>query len=96
MKNYEAKSRSYFIRSITSSELNNTDSYDRKYTKIKFNSDDSLPLMKTLELHNIIVNRFVFHEGSKYYLQDYLDKCLFKLPAKHENKFSEQEINVRV
>ena len=77
------------IGSITSSELNNTDSYDRKYMKIKFNSGDNLPRIKTLELHNIIVNRFVFHEGSKYYLQDYFDKCMFKLHARHENKFSE-------
>ena len=51
------------IRSIS----NNSDNYDEEYMKIKFNSDDGLPLKKTLELHNmIIVVRAVFHEGSKH------------------------------
>ena len=56
------------IRSISSSKLDNTDNYDGKYMKINFNSDDNLSLTKTLELYNIIVNRSVFHESSKYYL----------------------------
>ena len=47
-----------FIRSIT----NNSDNYDQNYIKIKFNSDDDLPLNKTLELHNsVIFVRSVFH-----------------------------------
>ena len=38
--------------------------------KIKFNSDDDLPVKKTLELYNmIIVVRHVFHEAKKYYPQ---------------------------
>ena len=32
--------------------------------KFKFNSDDDLPLKKTLDLSNIIVVRSVFAEGS--------------------------------
>ena len=32
--------------------------------KFKFNSDDDLPLKKTLDLSNIIVVRSVFPEGS--------------------------------
>ena len=48
--------------------------------KIKFNSDDDLPLKKTLELYNmIIIVRSVFHEGNKYYPQVFLDECLHKL-----------------
>ena len=36
--------------------------YDEKYMKIKFNSDDNLPLRKTLELFGIItVAKSVFH-----------------------------------
>ena len=36
--------------------------------KIKFNSDDNLPLNKMLRLHNLtIVVRSVFQEGNKYY-----------------------------
>ena len=40
---------------------NNSDDYDKKYMKIKFNSDDDLPLKKTLKLCNmVIVVRSVF------------------------------------
>ena len=36
--------------------------------KIKFNSDDKLPLNKTMEIPTItIVVRAVFHESNKYY-----------------------------
>ena len=38
--------------------------------KIKFNSDDNLPLNKILKLHNLtIVVRSVFQEDKKYYQQ---------------------------
>ena len=48
-------------RDLIRSKPNNSDDYDKKYIKIKFNSDDDLPLMKTLELRNmIIVVRAVF------------------------------------
>ena len=48
--------------------------------KIKFNSDDELPLNKTIELPIItIVARAVFHENNKYYPQVFLDKCLYEL-----------------
>ena len=36
--------------------------------KIRFNSDDDSPLVKTLELSNMLmVIKYVFHEGSKFY-----------------------------
>ena len=41
--------------------------------KIKFNSDDELPLNKTIAV------RSVFHENNKYYPQVFLDECLYKL-----------------
>ena len=48
--------------------------------KIKFNSNDDLPSDKTLGLHAvIIVSRFVFNDGSKYYPQALLDECLNKI-----------------
>ena len=48
--------------------------------KIKSNSDNELPLNKTTEIHNVtIVVRAVFHENNKYYLQDFLDECLYGL-----------------
>ena len=38
----------------------------KKYMKIKFNSDDDLPLNKTLKSHNIaIIVRTIFHEDNK-------------------------------
>ena len=48
--------------------------------KIKFNSDDELPLNKTIEIPSmIIVVGNVFHENNKYYPQVFLDQCLYKL-----------------
>ena len=48
--------------------------------KIKFNSDDKLPLNKTIEIPSmIIVVRAVFHENNKYYPQVFSDECLYKL-----------------
>ena len=50
-----------------------------KYIKIKFNSDDDLPL-KTLELYNmVIVVGCDTHEGKKYYPQIVLDECVYRL-----------------
>ena len=48
--------------------------------KIKFDSDDSLPLNKTLKLHNMtLIVRSVFEGDGKYYPQVSLDECLFEL-----------------
>ena len=47
----------YLIRSITK----NSDKYDEKYMKIKFDSDDELPLNNTIEILSIeIVDRATF------------------------------------
>ena len=44
--------------------------------KIKFHSDDDLPLKKTLERYNVvIVVKSVFDEGNKYNPQVFLDEC---------------------
>ena len=48
--------------------------------KIKFNSDNELPLNKTIEIPKMaIVVRDVFYENNKYYPQVFLDECLYKL-----------------
>ena len=48
--------------------------------KIKFNLDDELPLIKTIEIPSmVIVVRAVFHENNKYYPQVFLNECLYKL-----------------
>ena len=68
------------IRDLIISKTNNSDNYDEKYMKIKFNSDDDFPLKRTLELYNIeIVVRSVFQEDNKYYPQVFLDERSYKL-----------------
>ena len=48
--------------------------------KIKFNSDDDLPLNKVLKLHNMtIVIRSVFQENNKYYPEVFLGEYLYEL-----------------
>ena len=60
IKNYGIKSKT----SLATSK--NSDDYNKKYLKMKFNSDANLPLQKTLELCNmIIVVKSVFHEVNK-------------------------------
>ena len=57
------------MRDLISLIIKNSDDYDEKYMKIKFNSDDELPLNKTIEICTIIiVVRAVFHKNNKYYL----------------------------
>ena len=54
--------------------------YEKDYMKIKFNSDDDLPLNKILKLHNLtIIVRSVFEENRKYYPQVFLNECLYEL-----------------
>ena len=68
------------IKDIIRSTNNDSDNYDEKYMKIKFNSDDDLPLQKTLELYDkIITVTFLFNDGNKYYPQVFLVEYLFKL-----------------
>ena len=48
--------------------------------KIKFTSDDDLPLNKQLKFHNMITNiRSVFKEDGKLYPQVLLDDPLYEL-----------------
>ena len=64
------------IRSLTK----NSDDYDENYMKIKFNSDDKLPLNKTIEIPRMIIAvRAIFLENNKYYPLVFLDECLYKL-----------------
>ena len=48
--------------------------------KIKFNSDDELPLNKMTEIPSMtVVIGAVFYENNKYYPQVFLDECLYKI-----------------
>ena len=54
--------------------------YGKDYMKIKFNSDDYLPLKKPLKFHAMtIIIRSVFEEGGKFYSQGFLDHALYDL-----------------
>ena len=54
--------------------------HEKHYMKIKFNSDDNLPLNKILKLHNLtIIVRSVFEEDGEYYTQVFLDESLYEL-----------------
>ena len=43
------------IKDLSRSIANNSDNFDEKWTKIKFNLDDHLPLNKTLKLYNTVI-----------------------------------------
>ena len=48
--------------------------------KIKFDSDDKLPLNKQLKFLSVtVVIRSVFEDDGKYYPQAFLDDCLCEL-----------------
>ena len=54
--------------------------YTKDYAKIKFNSDDNLPLNKSLKFYNMTVTiRCVFSEENKLYPQVFLDDTLYSL-----------------
>ena len=54
--------------------------YGKDYMKIKFNSDNSLPLNKPLKFHNMSVTiRCLFSEENKIYPQVFLEEALYSL-----------------
>ena len=65
------------IEKINSGKLGE---YEKDYMKIKFNSDDNLPLNKQLKFPRVkIIVRRVFEEDGKYYPQVFLDECLYEV-----------------
>ena len=68
------------IRDLIRSVTKNSDDYVEKCIKIKLDSDDKLPLNKTIEIPvMVIVVRAIFYENSKYYPQGVLNECLHKV-----------------
>ena len=54
--------------------------YGKDYMKIKFNSDDDLPLNKPLKFHLMTITiRSIFEEDGKLYPQLFLDDTLYEL-----------------
>ena len=58
---------------------NGKNNYEKDYKKIKFNSDDDLPLNKPLKFQAMtIIIRSVFKEDGKLYPQVFLDDVLYE------------------
>ena len=54
--------------------------YGKDFTKMKFFTNDDLPLSKQLTLQMlVIIIRSVFEDKGKFYPQVYLDECLYEL-----------------
>ena len=67
----------YHIQTINSSK---SGEYEKDYMRIRFSSDDNLPLNKILKLCMLTtIARSVFEEDGKYYPQFSLDECLYEL-----------------
>ena len=64
------------IKKIDGGEVN----YSADYDKIKFLSDDLLPLNKLIYFPTLtVVIRCAFKQNGVFYLQVYLDDCLYKI-----------------
>ena len=64
------------IEEVSSGECD----YEKDYMKIKFNSDDDLPLNKPLKFHLMTTTiRSVFKEDGKLYPHLFLDNSLYEL-----------------
>ena len=64
------------IKKVSSDEYD----YEKDYIKIKFNSDDNLPLNKPLKFYSMTITiRSVFDEDGKLYPQVFLDDSLYEL-----------------
>ena len=67
----------YHIQTINTGK---SGEYEKDYMKIKFNSDDDLPLNKMLKAHMLtIIVRSVFEEDAKYYAEVFQDECLYEV-----------------
>ena len=67
----------YHIQTIN---VGKSGEYGKDYMKIKYNSDDDLPLSKILKFHMLtIIVRSVFEEAGKYYPQVFLDESLYEV-----------------
>ena len=67
------------LKKISNDECN----YETDYLKIKFNSDDDLPLNKPLHFHSMTITiRSVFKKDDKLYPQVYLVDTLYELSVR--------------
>ena len=65
------------IEKINDSELGE---YDKEFMKIKFNSDDDIPVNKQLNFISVtVIIRNIFEKDGKYYPQSFLDECFYEV-----------------
>ena len=65
------------IEKINDSDLGE---YDKDFMKIKFSSDNDIPLNKQLYFLTItVIIRNIFEEDGKYYPHLFLDECLYEV-----------------
>ena len=58
----------------------NEGEYDKDFMKIKFNSDDDIPLNKVLNfLSMTVIIRNIFKKDGKYYPHCFLGECLYEV-----------------
>ena len=56
------------------------ENYGKDYMKIKFHSDDNLPLNTVLKFHILtIIIRNIFEKDGKHYPQIFLDDSLYEM-----------------
>ena len=69
------------IKNLIKAIDNKPSKYGKGFMKIKFNSDDSLPLNKILKLRMLtLFVRSIFEEGGKILSTNlFLEKCLLEL-----------------
>ena len=68
------------LKIVSKKKDNSEGEYDKDYMKIKFNTDDNIPLNKQLNIMTITaVIICIFKKDVKYYRQCFLDECLYEM-----------------
>ena len=68
------------IRAKTDENTGDIVQYDKDYMKIKFESNDNLPVDNIVNMHQVtIISRSVFAQNGKFYPQLFLDDALYEL-----------------
>ena len=78
----QIKTKKYLdgIKNLIEKRDNKPSEYGKYFMNIKFNSDENLPLNKTLNLHMLtVIVRSVFDKDGKYYPQIFLCECFYEL-----------------
>ena len=67
------------IRAKIEENTNGIVQYDKDYMKIKFESNDNLPIDNIINMHQVTIIRSIFAQNGKFYPQLFLDDALYEL-----------------